>query len=272
MIVARVKETFKELQEAVNVDSYSASLPMAKRTDSTTTPGNDQLDLCNPYSLITCFLLYLYSMEFGDPPLYAEMNRVTRMMDTSQLRALGPLAQAFSCIINSASHYFEEDDQGKTGFSLHYMHGGVEENIGGIYMLHNGSALEEEHQETLIALPPSSYLTVDTNTTFSHNLSTALTFAFGTVARGQQGAEIVGAGPLKPTLFSLAIKNYSSPDGILLRNSAYTPYPEEAEMLLKGGVEVLVLGVDPKVSVGGAVQAGGHHAGEICVVYLYLNE
>lgn len=76
---------------------------------------------------------------------------------------------------------------------------------------------------------------------------------------------------MRPTLFSLSIKNYSSPDGILLRNSAYTPYPEEAEMLLKGGVEVLVLGVDEKVKVGGA-RAGAHRDEEICVVYLYLNE
>lgn len=211
-------------------------------------------------------------MEFGDPPLYSEVNRVTRTMDTSQLRALGPLAHALSCIINSASHFFEEDDQGKTGFSLHYIQGGVEDNIGGIYMLHNGNALEYEHQETLVSLKPSSYLTIDTNTTFTHNLSTALMYAFGGVSGRKKDSEIDGPGRLMPTIFSLSIKNYSSPDGILLRNSAYTPYPEDVEMLLKGGLEVLLLGVDPKVKVVGGLQPGDKKDYEVCVIYLYLNE
>lgn len=153
-ILIRVRDTFKELREAVKVDNNSASRPMKKPTDSQKSRGNKQLDLCNPYSLITCIILYLYSMEFGDPPLYSEINRVARLMDTSQLRALGPLAQAFSSMINSVSNYFEEDDKGKTGFSLHHNKGGVEENIGGIYMLHKGNAMQEEDQQALIALEP----------------------------------------------------------------------------------------------------------------------
>lgn len=42
-------------------------------------------DLClrNPYSKITCFILYLYSMEFGQVPLYAELNRASQLMDES---------------------------------------------------------------------------------------------------------------------------------------------------------------------------------------------
>ena len=46
-------------------------------------PEDDELSLWNPYSRITCFILYLYSMEFGQPPLYAELNRVCREMDLS---------------------------------------------------------------------------------------------------------------------------------------------------------------------------------------------
>ena len=37
----------------------------------------------NSYSIVTLILLYMYSMEFGDPPLYAEVNRVCRDMDMS---------------------------------------------------------------------------------------------------------------------------------------------------------------------------------------------
>ena len=36
------------------------------------------LGLWNPYSKVTCIILYLYSMELGTPTLYAEANRVAR--------------------------------------------------------------------------------------------------------------------------------------------------------------------------------------------------
>ena len=43
--------------------------------------NDTELGLCNPYSKITCILFNLYQMELGIPPLYAEINRVTREMD-----------------------------------------------------------------------------------------------------------------------------------------------------------------------------------------------
>ena len=39
------------------------------------------LGLRNPISRITCLVLYLYSIEMGNPPLYAEINRLTTNMD-----------------------------------------------------------------------------------------------------------------------------------------------------------------------------------------------
>ena len=53
-----------------------------------------ELGLENPYSKATCILLYLYSMELGTPPLYSELNRVSREMDTRQLNDLGPIQKA----------------------------------------------------------------------------------------------------------------------------------------------------------------------------------
>ena len=50
----------------------------------------DDLDLGNPYSKITCLVLYLYSIELGSPPLYYEINRVSRSKDESHLTTLGP--------------------------------------------------------------------------------------------------------------------------------------------------------------------------------------
>ena len=57
---------------------------------------DDELGLTNPYSCVTCWILYLYSLEFGSPPLYAELNRVCRNMDLSELETLGPIAKALS--------------------------------------------------------------------------------------------------------------------------------------------------------------------------------
>ena len=38
-------------------------------------------DLWNPYSFATTFIMYIYSLELGNPPLYAELNRICREMD-----------------------------------------------------------------------------------------------------------------------------------------------------------------------------------------------
>ena len=38
-------------------------------------------DISNPYGKLTCLILYLYSMQIGEPPLYAELNKVCRNQD-----------------------------------------------------------------------------------------------------------------------------------------------------------------------------------------------
>ena len=48
------------------------------------------IGLRNPYSKITCLILYLYSMELGTPSLYADANRVARELDQSYVKELGP--------------------------------------------------------------------------------------------------------------------------------------------------------------------------------------
>lgn len=59
---------------------------------------NNELDLSDPYSKVSCFILQLYSMEFGSPPLYAEANRVAREMDLSFLKELGPFLKPLSVV------------------------------------------------------------------------------------------------------------------------------------------------------------------------------
>ena len=61
-----------------------------------------ELDLSDPYSKVTCFILFLYSMELGSPPLYSELNKVCRMMDLKNLDTLGPFARCLDVIIEGA--------------------------------------------------------------------------------------------------------------------------------------------------------------------------
>ena len=76
---------------------------------------DDELGLANPYSNITCFILYLYSLEMGSPTLQQEVNRVTRHMDLTQLENLGPFAKAMNLITLLAERNRLDHDKIMTG-------------------------------------------------------------------------------------------------------------------------------------------------------------
>lgn len=67
--------------------------------------------LKNPYSKMTCLILYLYSMELGTPQLYAEANRVARDMDLTYLSELGPFLQALGTITLNSEYNKNEKDK-----------------------------------------------------------------------------------------------------------------------------------------------------------------
>ena len=58
-----------DIVSAIGIPPGKMSKPMNLDKD------NKILGLVCPYSNVTCLILYLYSMEFGSPPLYAELNR-----------------------------------------------------------------------------------------------------------------------------------------------------------------------------------------------------
>ena len=62
--------------------------------DLTMSPEDNVLSLRNPYSKVTCLLLYLYSMELGSPQFYAEVHMAVREchnnIDENELREFGP--------------------------------------------------------------------------------------------------------------------------------------------------------------------------------------
>ena len=84
-------------------------------------------------------------MEIGEPPLYAEVNKVCRTMDKEYLETLGPFIQSFASVAGGAEKPREEIDQIPTGTSIQKELGkGVDYNMAGMFVLFRGALLEEQ--------------------------------------------------------------------------------------------------------------------------------
>lgn len=59
----------------------------------------DEYDIALSYGKVTCLVLYLYSMQIGDPPLYAEINKACRNLDTKYLDSLGPFIRVLEKVM-----------------------------------------------------------------------------------------------------------------------------------------------------------------------------
>lgn len=70
------EKIFNKIREILNLEDITK--PMNTR-------NRDDYDLLNPYGKMTCLILNLFSMEFGVPPLYAEVNRVCRVRDMKHI-------------------------------------------------------------------------------------------------------------------------------------------------------------------------------------------
>lgn len=81
--VAKFK--LNKLFKLIDIGDWHEPLIKRNNAEKAHTQSTITSDYLNPYDQITCLVLYLYSMEFGTPPLYAEANRVAREMDMSQL-------------------------------------------------------------------------------------------------------------------------------------------------------------------------------------------
>ena len=104
---------FDEIRKSISVDL--ANLPMEENASVAIKDAHMDQDLTNPYGKISCLVLYLYSMEFGQPPLYYEINRVCRTMDESKLQTLGPYIKALGIVTACSEKKRDADDQIKTG-------------------------------------------------------------------------------------------------------------------------------------------------------------
>ena len=104
---------------------------------------NDQdaiLGLHNPYSKVSCLILYLFSMELGSPQLYSEANRVARDIDLDYLQQLGPFLRALHVIAFASEKNKKEGDRVTTGKEL----GGSNWNMAGSFFLFRGAPMQDE--------------------------------------------------------------------------------------------------------------------------------
>lgn len=102
---------------------------------------DEEYGLLNPYSKVTCFILYLYSMELGSPPLYAELNREARDSDMTQLRNLGPFLTALYYICELTEFFRKGSDKIRNGEILKNR---VSFNMAGSYLMFKGVRVKEE--------------------------------------------------------------------------------------------------------------------------------
>lgn len=175
---------------------------------------DNELNLCDPYSKISCLILYMYSCEFGAPPLYSELNRVCRTMDLEHLRTLGPFAQCLHEIADNAEFYRKEGDKMPTGEDI----GGTEQNMAGLFMLWRGLQMKDEwikdyEDNTIVGnMGPESgeyaglpkFIHMPGNQSCSQNIYVALKFAF-------ERPDPIDDQMMKPVLFAISCQNYFSP-------------------------------------------------------------
>ena len=79
-------------------------------------------------------------MEIGSPQLYAEVNRVARVMDKTFLKELGPFMHALGRVTERAEYGKSKDDKAIRGFLM----GKVDFNMAGSFMLFRGAPMQAD--------------------------------------------------------------------------------------------------------------------------------
>lgn len=91
--------------------------------------------MMNPQSKVTNFLLYLYTMEFGVPPLYSVMNKAMREKDESYIDTLGPFMYVLSLMTAYGNYFKSNSNKIISGKTI----GGYESNMAWSLILFRGA-------------------------------------------------------------------------------------------------------------------------------------
>ena len=250
-----IKNTKKSTENTMNKFLGALSIPQSQwDTPLEWRYSQSDLSLANPYSAVSCWLLYLYSMELGSPPLYLELNRAAREMDKTKLPQLGPFAAALGWVCNGAEEYKKKEDKIVPGRDI----GGA---LAGCFLLFRGTAMKQDWIGDYLKNVGNEVHPGGSNS-YSRNLTTALKFAFKDQAQDK-----------KPVLFLLLQRNHRGVGSVMMNGEAYSSYPSEGEMLLLEGVPVTILGFDSEVEVLNKHESfKNFFQKKLMVLYLFLKD
>lgn len=88
--------SFKEYKEVMEYIKVAMKIKRSNQYMSFNI--NDENSLTDPYGRVPALIMQLFTMEFGSPPLYAEINRVCRTLDRNYLHTLGAYIRALSVV------------------------------------------------------------------------------------------------------------------------------------------------------------------------------
>lgn len=109
-MISSVIQTIKSIFKAVDILDWDQELNES---------WNDQeLGINNPYSKIACLIIYLYSIDFGTQPIYAEVNRAIKDMEVAYVMELGPYLKALSAICDKAELNKSQTERIPIGFEV----------------------------------------------------------------------------------------------------------------------------------------------------------
>lgn len=224
-----------------------------------TQDGDPEIGMHNPYSKISCFVLYAYSMEFGEPPLYFVVNSAARDMQVQYIPTLGPYAKVLGEIAQRAEQGREDHDKIRTGKYVEQKEGGVSNNISEIFLLWRGAQMKEDWLQPYFMALGKNRVNLPGNTSCSRSLKVALQYA----TRNQRPKHM-------PCLFVISCRNYNSPFGIRMNNEAFTAFPSEGELLLSEGCGVFIILIEQDILIDNPYAAFDDFRGKkLIIIHMY---
>lgn len=99
-----------------------------------------ELSAFNTESKTLSFILFLYTLEFGEPPFYAAINKAMRELDYSTFDTLGPYIR----ILTNITQTWEVEKKYGATFLPGCQIGNQKSNLGGSYIVFRGAQFTPE--------------------------------------------------------------------------------------------------------------------------------
>ena len=235
----------------------SQSQPMIQIMNQKDGRFASEMNLYNPYSKVSCLLLYLYTLELSQPPLYAVLNKARRTMDTQHLMTLGPFSYGLFSVLQRAEENRNRVERIKPG--IEYKED-VLDNYAGLFMLFKGAKMKPAWIEEYRRQDPLKQIKWPGNTGCSQSIKVALDDALFE-NQGDEG--------YIPVLFSICMKNYQRFTGVRLCNENYSAYPSENDTLLMEETSVFTLGVEDHLIQNTHPGFEDYYNMRMTIIYLY---